>query len=119
MGSLCLDGPVSHLLAPTDPGLQPWHAGGEMVLWERKDQGRTWRRAPTLTADSPRNHTCARRPLNAASPFLALWPDGDPTRSSPSCLYVSDGPGGHVWRLPCEMPGAEAPLELVPLPAGP
>jgi hypothetical protein len=113
MGSLYLDGPVWRIIAPTDPGPQPCHTGGEMVVWESANLGRTWRRGPTLTAGSALNHTYARRPLNATSPFLAFWADGDPTRFSPSRLYLSDGPGGQVWRLPYEMAGAEAGLEPV------
>lgn len=119
MGSLYLSPDVWRVIAPTDPGPQPYHAGGEMVLWESSDQGRTWRRVMALTAGSETNHTYARRPLGAAAPFLVFWADGDPTRLTPSRLYLSDGEGGHVWRLPYEMAGPEASLELVLRPAAP
>lgn len=119
MGSLYLDADVWRLIAPTDPGPQPYHAGGEMVLWESADKGRTWRRVAALTAGSETNHTYARRPLGATAPFLAFWADGDPTRLTPSRLYISDGSGRHVWRLPYEMAGPEASLELQAAPPGP
>jgi hypothetical protein len=119
MGSIYVRDTVWRLIAPTDPGPQPYHAGGEMVLWESPDQGRTWRRAAALTSGSTMNHTYARRPLAATSPFLAFWADGDPTRFSPSRLYFSDGPGGRVWRLPYDLPGPEATPELVPSSAEP
>jgi len=119
MGSLYLGTDPWRMIAPTDPGPQPDHAGGEMVLWESPDQGRTWLRVRALTAGSALNHTYARRPQNATAPFLAFWADGDPTRFSASRLYIGGGDTGQVWRLPYEMKDAEATLELLTPPPAP
>lgn len=73
-GSLYLepDG-VWRLIAPTDPGAQPFGTGGAMVLWISGDEGETWTRVKTLTHDPKFNHSYARRPLDAHPDFYALW----------------------------------------------
>jgi len=88
------------LIAPTEPGPQSYGTGGEMVLWTSRDQGKTWTRVKQLTRNSPRNHTYARRPVNANPAFYALWADGDARKPSESCLYFTDRTGSRVWRLP-------------------
>jgi hypothetical protein len=85
-------------------GPQPWGAGGEMVLWSSRDEGKTWTRKQTLTRRSEFNHSYARRPLNARDPFFAFWADGNPNQLSPSRLYFGDSSGTHVWRLPYTFP---------------
>jgi hypothetical protein len=117
-GSLYLADSTWYVVAPTDPGPQPGHAGGEMVLWESVDEGSTWARRRNLTDHSALNHNYARRPLNASDPFWAFWADGDPTRLSPSSLYFADL-RGWVWRLPRTMRGNLAtpwPVSGVSLP---
>ncbi len=99
-GSLYLEPEGWRLLAPTEPGPQPYNPGGEMALWLSRNQGESWSRLKQLTRDSPRNHTYARRPLNAAPAFYALWADGHARQPSESCLYFADREGSHVWRLP-------------------
>ncbi len=94
---------VWRIIAPTDPGPQPYGAGGEMVMWVSRDQGASWRRMRTLTRNSPRNHTYARKPVNAHPQFYALWADGDTRRPSQSWLYFTDREGTAVWRLPPRM----------------
>jgi hypothetical protein len=106
-GSLYLSDLAWYVVAPTDPGPQSGHAGGEMVLWESVDEGGTWIRRSTLTHGSPLNHNYARRPLNARDPFMAFWADGDPTQLSPSSLYFADL-RGWVWQLPYTMEGVHA-----------
>jgi hypothetical protein len=91
------------VVAPTDPGPQPFGTGGEMVMWVSPDRGATWARVKALTANSPRNHTYARRPLDAHPDFYALWADGDARRPSESHLYFTDKAGSKVWRLPAAM----------------
>jgi hypothetical protein len=91
------------IIAPTELGPQPYNPGGEMVMWTSADQGATWKRVRQLTRNSPRNHTYARRPLNAHPDFYALWADGDARQPSESCLYFTNQRGDHVWRLPPTM----------------
>ena len=56
-----------------------------------------------LTKDSPRNHSYARRPLDAHPDFYALWADGDARQRSESHLFFTDRAGGKVRRLPARM----------------
>ncbi|MBI5393746.1 MAG: BNR-4 repeat-containing protein [Verrucomicrobia bacterium] len=101
------------IIAPTDPGPQPWTTGGEMVLWTSRDQGATWTKVKQLTRDSRFNHTYARRPVNAHPGFYAFWADGNPLEKSDSCLYFTNKDGDHVWRLPTAMTGEFAKPEVV------
>jgi len=73
-----------------------------MVLWRSRDGGVTWTRVRQLTADSVRNHTYARRPVNAHPDFFALWADGDARRPSASRLYFCNR-DGDVFVLPGRM----------------
>lgn len=103
-GSLYVEpGGVWRVIAPTEAGPQPYNPGGEMVMWTSGDQGKSWHRLKQLTRDSKRNHTYARRPLNAHPAFYALWADGNPRVPSESFLYFTSQAGDHVWRLPAEM----------------
>lgn len=88
------------VIAPTDPGPQPYMTGGEVVLWTSSDQGNTWTKARILTSGSPRNHTYVRRPVDAHPDFYAFWADGDPLKPSESYLYFTDKECSGVWRLP-------------------
>jgi hypothetical protein len=100
------------VIAPTTAGPQPYNPGGEMVMWTSRDEGKTWSRAKQLTRDSRRNHTYARRPLNAHPDFYALWADGNAREPSESNLYFTDQRGDHVWRLPAKMDGEFATPEV-------
>ena len=91
------------IIAPTELGPQPYNPGGEMVLWTSPDEGTTWTKVKQLTTGSERNHTYARRPLNAHPDFYALWADGDGRKPSESYLYFTNRNGDHVWRLPAQM----------------
>jgi hypothetical protein len=115
-GSLGIDADGTwRLIAPTDPGPQPYTTGGEMVLWTSRDEGATWTRVRQLTRNSLRNHTYARLPVNAHPDFYALWADGDTKGASESCLYFADRDGRRVWRLPRTFArsAAEAAPELL------
>jgi len=101
------------VIAPTQLGPQPYNPGGEMVLWTSADEGRTWKRVKQLTHNSPRNHTYARRPLNAHPDFYALWADGDGRKASESFLYFTNQRGDHVWRLPDKTHGESMKPEVV------
>lgn len=100
------------LIAPTTPGPQPYNPGGEMVIWTSTDEGQTWQRMKQLTRNSPRNHTYARRPLNAHPDFYALWADGHGRQPSESSLFFTNQRGDHVWRLPAQMSGEFARPEV-------
>jgi len=95
------------VIAPTAPGPQPWGTGGEMVMWLSRDQGARWAKLNDLTRASERNHSYARKPLNAHPDFYALWADGDPLRPSKSVIYFATK-AGEVYALPERMTGARA-----------
>jgi hypothetical protein len=100
-GSMYIEGDGTwRLIAPMEAGPQAYCTGGEMSMWTSRDQGKTWTRIKQLTRNSPRNHTYARRPVNAHPDFYALWADGDAKKPSESDLYFTDRSGTHVWRLP-------------------
>lgn len=107
------------ILAPTEPGPQPYVTGGEVVLWTSRDQGQTWRKERQLTRHSSRNHTYVRRPLHAHPDFYALWADGDAHRPSVSHLYFTNQAGDRVWRLPPTLTADRAAPELVAPAAAP
>jgi len=100
------------IIAPTEPGPQPFNPGGEMVMWTSRDQGQTWQEVKQLTRESRYNHTYARRPVDAHPDFYALWADGDTREMSESRLYFTNRDGDHVWRLPVEMSGEAAKPEI-------
>jgi hypothetical protein len=104
MGSLYVLDDEWLVIAPTDPGPQKWGAGGDMVLWASRDEGRTWTRRRSITGNSEFNHTYARRPRHAKDPFFAFWADGNPDRPSPSRLYFVDSSGRDLFRLPYTFP---------------
>lgn len=113
-GSLSIEpGGSWRIIAPTEPGPQPFGTGGEMVMWVSDDAGESWTKRKQLTSNSPRNHTYARRPLHAYPNFYALWADGDARAKSESSLYFTDRDGTRVWRLPTVMVGdSERPIPI-------
>ena len=102
MGSLYVDGNHWQIIAPAVTGPQPYHSGGEMAIWESKDDGVTWNKVQQLTSGSNSNHNYARRPINANSGFYSFWADGDPSTFSKSRLYFADA-NGNVYQLPYDM----------------
>ncbi len=115
MGSLYVeDDGTWRIIAPTEPGPQPFNPGGEMALWISRDEGRTWKKEKQLTALSAMNHTYARRPVDAHPDFYALWADGHGREPSESRLYFCDR-SGRVYRLPRKMSSQFAkPIEVLP-----
>jgi hypothetical protein len=95
------------VIAPTAPGPQPGGTGGDMEMWASRDQGATWQKVKVLTHSARYNHTYARKPVNAAPEFYALWADGSPVEPTPSSLYFATK-DGKVFRLPERMTGATA-----------
>ena len=113
MGSLELASDRWNAYLPSDPGPQPYHGGGELVLWTSIDKGRSWVKTRQLTRSSPRNHNYARRPIDAKDPFFLFWADGDPTLLSPSHLYFGNSSGDQIWQLPYEMQAVTASPQAV------
>jgi BNR repeat-containing family member len=91
------------IIAPTEPGPQPYNPGGEIIMWTSDDLGNSWKKVRQLTRNSVRNHTYARKPVNAHPDFYAFWADGNPRQPSESSLYFTNQKGDHVWRLPEKM----------------
>ncbi|UCH36694.1 MAG: BNR-4 repeat-containing protein [Armatimonadota bacterium] len=87
------------IIAPTEPGPQPYCTGGDVAMWTSRDQGKTWEKVRVLTHDSPRNHTYVRRPVNAHPDFYAFWADGNALEPSESRLYFANK-AGDVFILP-------------------
>ena len=106
-GSLYFDGEEWLVYGPTGAAPQPYQTGGEMVLWRSTRLGQSWTPVVQVTADSEYNHSYARRPLEQADPFFALWADGDPTEFTESRIYFGDSQGRY-WALPTTMTEAVA-----------
>jgi hypothetical protein len=104
-GQLYLEEGGWKLIAPTEPGPQPFVTGGDIVMWTSPDEGATWTKLKTLTHDSLLPHTFVRQPRNAHRQFYAYWADGDALHESASHLYFTDRDGSAVWQLPREMTG--------------
>jgi hypothetical protein len=103
MGSLYVEGNIWKVIGPTEAGPQRWGTGGEMALWVSKNQGKTWVKERNITQNSPRNHSYARRPVNAHEDFYAFWADGHADTFSKSKLYFTNKQGDKVWELPYHM----------------
>lgn len=113
MGSLYIeDDKTWRIIGPTETGPQPYNPGGEMAMWITRDEGVTWKKVRQLTKNSPRNHTYARRPVNAHPDFYAIWADGHGRKPSQSTLYFCDKQG-NVYVLPREMTSGFAKPELL------
>lgn len=116
MGSLYIENNRWEIIGPTEKGPQQYGTGGEMALWTSNDAGETWAKTKILTSGSPRNHSYARRPLNAHPDFYAFWADGDADKLSESHLYFCNKKGDKVMMLPYNMKtDFEKPI---PLPKG-
>ena len=103
MGSIYIEPNLWRIIGPTTAGPQQYGTGGEMVLWESSDEGKTWTKIRNLTRNSLRNHAYARRPLYAHPDFYSFWADGDANQFSISRLYFSNQKASKVWVLPFEM----------------
>lgn len=104
MGSLYVepDG-VWRIIGPTEAGPQAYNPGGEIAVWESRNEGVTWTKARQLTHDSRLNHTYVRRPVNAHPGFCGLWADGHGRQPSESRLYFYDAAHDTVFQLPSDM----------------
>jgi len=93
------------VIGPISPGAQPYGTGGDIEVWESRDEGKTWTRARKLTADCARNHSFVRRPVNAHPDFYAIWADGDAFKPSESRIYFTNKAMDRVWMLPERIEG--------------
>ncbi len=99
MGSFYLMKDSWKVVAPTEPTPQAWGVGGEIVIWESKDQGKTWNKSIEVTNNSALNHSYMRKPLDYKAPFCFFWATGHPHEMSISELYFGDFKGNY-WKLP-------------------
>jgi hypothetical protein len=113
MGSLYIENKVWRIVGPTEAGPQKSGTGGEMALWESFDEGKSWEKVRNITQNSVRNHSYARRPLNAHPDFYAFWADGNADQFSESKLYFCNRKGDKVRVLPYDMKGEFAKPERV------
>lgn len=104
------------VVGPLDTGPQPYNPGGEVTVVVSGDNGKTWEREHTLTANSAFNHTYVRRPLNATPSFQAFWADGHGRQRSESRLYFWDAEANRAYRFPENMESAEKEPEPLPNP---
>lgn len=89
------------LLATTDPGLCEGMAGGDVVMWLSRDQGRSWYRG-TLT--EKRHCWGIRRAWPASAEMTAMWLGADIDDFQGATIYYSDD-SGSVRKLPGGMDG--------------
>jgi len=109
MGSLYILEDRWLVIGPTLPGPQPYHGGGEMVLWESRDQGKTWAMKVQITRDSEQNHNYARRPLKRPRPVLRLLGRRRPDAAEPVApvLRRLQRPAGVASSYTMDQPFAE------------
>ncbi|MCK9641592.1 MAG: BNR repeat-containing protein [Prolixibacteraceae bacterium] len=113
MGSLYIEKGRWCIIGPTETGPQKFGAGGEVALWESKNEGVTWKKVRNITQNSPRNNSYARRPLSANPDFYSFWADGNADQLSESRFYFTNQKGNNTWVLPYEMNAEFAKPEQV------
>lgn len=100
MGSIYIEpNGTWQVIGPTEQGPQQYNTGGEVAVWESTDSGSTWQKVKQLTANSPKNHTYVRRPVNVHPEFYGIWADGNCRQPSTSSLYFCNK-DGNVFKLP-------------------
>ena len=103
MGSLYVNGKNWTVIGPIGVGPQQHQTGGEVEIWNSRDEGQSWKKKKEVTASSKTNHTYVRRPVHADKTFYSFWADGNPNAFSKSFLYFSDSKGKAVYQLPYTM----------------
>ncbi|MCU0341088.1 MAG: BNR-4 repeat-containing protein [Spirosomaceae bacterium] len=112
MGSLYVENGLWRIVATTQTGPQAYNTGGEIVLWESKNAGKSWQKVQQMTQNSAFNHSYPRKPLRVHPDFYAFWADGHGRQPSESSLYFSNQKG-EVFRLPRQMKTATVTPEKV------
>ncbi|MFW6277400.1 MAG: BNR-4 repeat-containing protein, partial [Prolixibacteraceae bacterium] len=102
MGSLYIGKNNWQVIAPTEPGPQPWGVGGETVIWQSRNKGKKWKKAKQVTQNSELNNSYLRRPENAHPGFYGFWANGNPDEFSKSELFFLNK-DGKVFQLPYTM----------------
>ena len=102
MGSLYISDKDWKIVAPIGLGPQKWGVGGEIEVWQSKNNGQKWKQAKILTRNSNLSHAYVRKPVDYKAPFCFFWADGHSHEFSKSFLYFGDF-DGNIWRLPYEM----------------
>jgi hypothetical protein len=103
MGSLYIHDQVWRIIGTTESGPQKYGTGGEIALWESRNEGVTWGKVRNLTSNSLNNNTFVRRPVNEQKDFYAFWTDGNADKFSQSSLYFTNEKCNRIWVLPYEM----------------
>ncbi len=113
MGTLYIRDNEWRIIVPSDPGLQKYAAGGEIVLWVSRNKGISWEKVNDITKNSSGNNSFVRRPMNAQKDFYALWADGNADSLSISHLYFTNEKCKKVWVLPYIMKNdTEKPIRI-------
>ncbi|MCK0134314.1 BNR-4 repeat-containing protein [Arenibacter sp. S6351L] len=102
MGSLFISENDWKIVGPTEKGPQEWGVGGELAIWQSKDEGESWKKINTLTEHSSLSHSYVRKVVNFKSPFCFFWADGDSHQFSKSELYFGNFKGD-IWKMPYNM----------------
>ena len=76
-----------------------------MAMWVSENRGASWTRTNNLAGGSPRNHSYARRLVEAREDFYAFQADGNPDVEWDSRVYFVDRSGEKVRCLPPDMDG--------------
>jgi hypothetical protein len=100
------------VIGPTEVGPQAFNPGGEIAMWQSRDQGASWSKMRQMTSGSEMNHTYVRRAIDGHEDFAAIWADGHGRKPSNSRIYIANAKGD-VFRLPESMEGDSATPELV------
>lgn len=99
MGSIVETKKKWRILAPSVSSPQAYNTGGEMVVYESSDKGKSWIKKKQITKNSAFNHSYPRKTVNAQAGFLAIWADGHGRKVSESSMYFCNKKG-NVFRLP-------------------
>lgn len=112
MGSLYVEGNTWRIIGTIGAGPQSYGTGGDLLLLESRDGGKSWKTTKTMTHDTTRNQGYPRRPVAVHPDFYAFWADGNARKPSASYLYFCNK-AGEVFRLPAVMKsGAEKPVRV-------
>ncbi|MFD1145123.1 BNR-4 repeat-containing protein [Larkinella insperata] len=102
MGSLYVEGNRWRIIGSVEAGPQSYGTGGDLVLLESRNRGKSWKAVKRLTRNPARNQSYPRRPVAAQSGFYAFWADGNARQASASYLYFCNQ-NGQIFQLPAQM----------------